>query len=176
MTTIAGKITNGRVKLAWDSQSTAGSRATFGINKVMKINNQFAVGVSGLLRYANLIHRAEINRIHPADLADPGFDGYGWLLDTAIPSWMKSAKKEIENSPDSDAEAPWGFVLVALPGQLFTVGHDFAVQPVEEFTAIGSGSEYAITAMHLGKNPKQAVEVASHLDLFTGGAVKEMTV
>ncbi len=37
------KELNGKVKIAWDSQATAGSRATYGINKVVKINEQFEV-------------------------------------------------------------------------------------------------------------------------------------
>jgi hypothetical protein len=30
--------------------------------------------------------------------------------------------------------------------------------------------------MHLGKSAKQAVEIATELDMYTGGNVKEMTV
>lgn len=176
MTTIAAKASNGKVKIAWDSQATAGSRATYGINKVVKINDQFAVGIAGLLRYANLIHRASVNKIHPFDLSQPDFDGYAWLLDEAVPAWMKAVKKELDNLPGEDDEVPWGFAVVALGGRIYTVGADFAVMPVDEFVAIGSGDKFAITAMHLGKSAKQAVEIATELDLFTGGNVKEMTV
>lgn len=176
MTTIAAKVTNGKVKIAWDSQATAGSRATFGINKVVKINDQFAIGVAGYARYANPLHRASVNKIHPFDLNQPDFDGYGWLLDEAVPAWMKAVKKELANAPSEDADAPYGSVLVALGGKVYTVDWDFAVMPVESFAAIGSGSDFANTAMHLGKSAKQAVEIAAQLDLFTGGLTKEMTV
>lgn len=178
MTTIAAKVTNGKVKIAWDSQATAGGMATYGINKVVRINDQFAVGTAGHLRYANLIHRASVDRIHPFDLSQPEFDGYAWLLDEAVPAWMKSVKKELENLPGEaeKLDAPWGHALVALGGRIYTVGTDFSVMPVEEFTAIGSGGSFALTAMHLGKAPKQAVEIAAELDLFTGGRVQEMTV
>lgn len=37
--------------------------------------------------------------------------------------------------------------------------------------AIGSGSEIAITAMHLGKTAKEAVLIASELDTHTGNGV-----
>lgn len=176
MTTIAAKATNGKVKIAWDSQATSGSSATYGINKVVKINDQFAIGVAGYARYANILHRASVNKIHPFDLSQPDFDGYGWLLDEAVPAWMKAVKKEIDNTPDSEGEAPYGSVLVALGSRIYTVGWDFAVVPVDGYGAIGSGSDFAITAMHLGKTAKQAVEIATELDLYTGGNVKEMTV
>jgi ATP-dependent protease HslVU (ClpYQ) peptidase subunit len=40
-----------------------------------------------------------------------------------------------------------------------------------DFYAIGTGSAYAIAAMHLGKSPKEAVEIASIYDPGTGGPV-----
>ncbi len=177
MTTIAARAgANGKVKIAWDSQATAGSRATYGINKVVKINDQFAIGVAGYARYANILHRTSVNKIHPFDLSQDDFDGYAWLLDEAVPAWMKAVKKEIDNVPDDDAEAPYGSVLVALGGRIYTVDWDFAVIPSDGYGAIGSGAQFASTAMHLGKSAKQAVEIATELDLFTGGNVREMTV
>lgn len=177
MTTIAMKVMpNGKVKIAWDTQATAGASATFGINKVMSVNDQFAIGVAGRLRYANILHRTAVNKVHPFDLAQPDFDGYAWLLDEAVPAWMKAVKKEVENSPDAEDDIPYGLALVALSGQIYEVGMDFSVMPVDGFTAIGSGSKFAMTAMHLGKSPKQSVEIAAQLDLFTGGTVREVTV
>lgn len=176
MTTIAARVANGKVKIAWDTQATAGSRASFGINKVMKINDQFAIGIAGRLRYANLIHRASVNKIHPFDLSQPDFDGYGWLLDEAVPAWMKAVKRELDNLPEDDWGAPDGIGIIALGGHVYELGIDFSIQPVDGFTSIGSGGQFAMSAMHLGKSPKQAVEIASQLDLFTGGQIKEMTV
>lgn len=176
MTTIAAKVSNGKARIAWDSQVTAGSARSFGMNKVVKINDQFAVGISGHLRYGNLIHRTSINKIHPFDLKQADFDGYGWLLDEAIPSWMKAVKKDTENQPDEEAGVSYGTVLVVLANRLYTVDHDFSVSMHEDFTAIGSGSEFAITAMHLGKSARQSVVVATELDLYTGGEVKELVV
>lgn len=175
MTTIAAKQANGKVKIAWDSQATAGASASYGINKVVKINDQFAVGVAGRLRFANLLHRTAVNKIHPFDLSQPDFDGYAWLLDEAVPAWMKSVKKEQDNNPDGE-DTPDGIAIIALAGDIFTMGWDFSIMPVGEHAAIGSGMDFAITAMHLGRNAKAAVEIASQLDVFTGGRIKEMTV
>jgi hypothetical protein len=40
-----------------------------------------------------------------------------------------------------------------------------------DFYAIGTGSGYAIAAMHLGKSPKEAVEIAAIYDPGTGGPI-----
>lgn len=143
---------------------------------MVAINNQFAIGIAGALRFANLIHRASVDRIHPSDLTHPHFDGYGWLLDVAVPAWMAAVRQEVKDSPEEDAEAPWGHGLIVLAGQIYELGGDFSIMPLEGFGAIGSGAKFAIAAMHLGKNAKQSVEVASQLDLFTGGTIKEMTL
>lgn len=45
-----------------------------------------------------------------------------------------------------------------------------------KFFAIGSGRDYALAAMHLGKNSREAVEVAIHFDNNTGGEVIEFGV
>lgn len=177
ITTIAARTTTtGKVKIAWDSQVTAGESRSYGVNKVAKINGQFAVGIAGHLRYANIIHRATVNKIHPYDLTQPDFDAYAWVLDELIPAWMKAVRKESENRPDEEDELPWGHGLIALAGHIFTVGADFSVCPVDDFAAIGSGSPYAVTAMHLGKSAKQAVDVATALDMYSGGRVREETV
>lgn len=176
MTTIAAKVTNGKVKIAWDSQATAGTSATYGINKVVKINDQFAIGIAGRLRFANLIHRTAVNKVHPYDLSQPDFDGYAWLLDEAVPAWMKAVKKELDNLPDDGYGTPEGGGVIALGGKIYDLGFDFSIMPVESFTAIGSGRDFALAAMHLGKSARQAVEIATELDLFTGGNVREATV
>lgn len=177
MTTIAAKVApNGKVRIAWDAQVT-GSYVSKSMNKVEKINDQFAVGIAGHLRYANILHRTSVNKVHPYDLAQPEFDGYGWILDEVVPAWMKAVRKEAEARPeDEEGDLPWGHALIALAGHIYGVGADFSVTPAGEFQAIGSGSPYAVTAMHLGKSAKQAVEIATQLDIYSGGVVKEATV
>lgn len=177
MTTIAARVApNGKVRIAWDSQTTTGSHRKFGNNKVSKINGQFAVGVAGHVRYSNILQRTAVKKIHPYDLTQDDFDSWGWVLDELVPAWMKALRKEVENRPGEEDEIPWGHALIALAGRIYTVGADFAVVSVEESAAIGSGTPYAETAMYLGRSPKQAVEIATVLDMFSGGTVKEMTV
>ena len=46
----------------------------------------------------------------------------------------------------------------------------------QRFWAIGTGAPYAIAAMHLGKTPVEAVEIASHYDPATGGPIEHIRV
>lgn len=43
----------------------------------------------------------------------------------------------------------------------------------EPSLAIGSGADYALAAMRVGKTPKEAVEVAAKLDIKTGMGIRE---
>jgi ATP-dependent protease HslVU (ClpYQ) peptidase subunit len=45
-----------------------------------------------------------------------------------------------------------------------------------DFYAIGTGSGYAIAALHLGKSPKEAIEIASLYDPLTGGPIDCMSL
>ena len=42
--------------------------------------------------------------------------------------------------------------------------------------AIGSGRDYALAAMYLGKNAKEAVQVAAHFDNYTGSNIDEVAL
>ena len=46
----------------------------------------------------------------------------------------------------------------------------------ERFWAIGSGSGYAIAAMHLGKDPIEAIKIAALFDPGTGSEIETMEI
>lgn len=175
MTTIAAKRNpaTGKVTIAWDAQVTTGNTASTGFQKVRRINGQFAVGGAGHLRYLNVIHRTSVAKIHKADLGDPEFDAEGWLIESLVPAWAKALSRAGE---ETDYGTPEGRAIVVLTQGIFEIGYDFSVNGAGDFAAVGSGGHFAVAAMHLGKSAKAAVVVASELDLFTGGEVKEMTL
>lgn len=49
-------------------------------------------------------------------------------------------------------------------------------QVTSPFHAVGSGRDYAIAAMHMGKTAREAVELASVYDIYTGGPVTEIAL
>lgn len=54
----------------------------------------------------------------------------------------------------------------------------FNKYPIQRETvlAIGSGADFAIAAMDLGKSAKEAVEYAATRDIYTGGTIKVFNV
>lgn len=46
------------------------------------------------------------------------------------------------------------------------------VSMTEDFSALGSGGDYALAALDMGKTAKQAVEYAATRDIYTGGKVR----
>jgi ATP-dependent protease HslVU (ClpYQ) peptidase subunit len=174
MTTIAArKVGGGLVTMAWDSQATKGSTPVHGFVKVRRINRQFAVGIAGDLRYANLIHQASVKKIAKADLINPKFDVEAWVVRKLVPSWGRAIEKAKE---EGTAQEPEGSALLVIRGRIFEVEWDFGVCDVGEYGAIGSGSPFALTALHLGRGARKAVDIASRLDVYTGGEIKEVTL
>ena len=46
----------------------------------------------------------------------------------------------------------------------------------EDFYAGGHGRAFALAAMELGKSPKQAIEIASIYDIYTGGMIQQKII
>lgn len=44
------------------------------------------------------------------------------------------------------------------------------------FHAIGSGRDYAMAALHMGKSAREAVELAMIYDIYTGGPITEIAL
>lgn len=62
-------------------------------------------------------------------------------------------------------------LLVTKDGLFFLSKGVTPIQLYDEFFAIGSGTDFAMSAMSLGKNAKEAVEFASKFDAFTSDTV-----
>lgn len=75
------------------------------------------------------------------------------------------------NAKDSDAQ----LLLVTFAGKvLLYCGSVHPMEIEDRFTALGSGRDYALAAMHLGCNASEAVKVACEFDAFCGHGVTTM--
>jgi ATP-dependent protease HslVU (ClpYQ) peptidase subunit len=79
--------------------------------------------------------------------------------------------------PDMHAKAPrvkgiMGLVLTEKKDIFMFDDYTKWLLMKEPFAAVGSGADYALGAMAAGKSPKEAVQIASKLDAFTGLGVK----
>ena len=59
---------------------------------------------------------------------------------------------------------------------VYRVGRVFTTLDARGYHAIGSGRDFALMAMRLGKSPKQAVKLAHEFDVNTGPGIQEVNL
>ena len=65
-----------------------------------------------------------------------------------------------------------GILLVSTAGEIWSlISAGIFTRQHRGYHAIGSGRDYALAAMHLGKTAKRAIEVAMAFDNHTGGSI-----
>lgn len=93
-----------------------------------------------------------------------------WAMFDAVIDWYV-AGADPANAPKVSDDDTWTLVVLT-PAGITTF---CSKRPYPEMwpapQAWGSGSEYALGAMHAGRNAYQAVEIASRLNLHTGGTI-----
>lgn len=90
-----------------------------------------------------------------------------------VVEWIKTGE-DPQNTPILDKEW-WINIIVIEDGKCFRYENFTKFEVEEPFFAIGSGRDFAIAAMHLGKTAIEAVEIASLFDVNTGDGVDAMT-
>lgn len=92
----------------------------------------------------------------------------------AIVNWIKRGMPE-NSRPTFERDSVSG-LLITQDGA-FHIESQCIPMPIEErFHAIGSGRDFAIAAMHLGRSAREAVELAARYDIYTSLPVTEVTL
>lgn len=81
--------------------------------------------------------------------------------------WLRAEDKEADEPDLTDVSA----ILLAPTGVYMYEGCNTPYKLVGPFNAVGSGSQAALAAMHLGASPTEAVNVAAKVDPYTGGRI-----
>jgi ATP-dependent protease HslVU (ClpYQ) peptidase subunit len=94
---------------------------------------------------------------------DTGMALSQWYVDGAVP----------EKYPDNrNGDCTRATLLVIKGGQVFKYERlPVALKYEDSFTAMGSGRDFALAAMHLGKTAREAVEIACLFDTACGNGV-----
>jgi len=163
VTVIAAKIVGNEVHFAADRQTTAGySKRTdkeLNLCKLMSVNGML-IGGAGLKSHSLWFHSFARNHM---PLESTEVDVSQFMLEFVEFMKKKDGNFKCENE-----------FLIAFRGKLFRVYDSLSVFEIPEFSAIGSGSQFAIAAMHLGHEPKIAAQVAADLDLHCSGEIDVM--
>jgi len=138
--------------IAWDGAVMAADRRA--------VDSGVELLVSKLRRFDGMLVGISGEAAHAEEL-------FAWFAAGASPEAYPPAQRE---------DATWCAVLAVRPdGTLLRYGlTPYPIQIANSFAAIGSGRDYALAAMHLGRGARQAVEVACALNTSCGGGIDHL--
>ena len=93
-------------------------------------------------------------------------------------AWL-AAGAEADDFPESQRDEDNAAAMLVITGESKILLYEFGPHPVlfeQKTFAIGSGRDYAIAAMYLGKTALEAVEVACILDTDCGCGIDTLTL
>ena len=165
MTVIAARKTPNGITFAADTMVTQGhlkSTSDDIMHSKLFQHNDLLVGSSGDCFESVLMELFTRNH-KPVDSSRLG------MIDFLVEfrEWVR--KKESGYNPNNS-------YLIAFEQKLFCVDGGLQVFEVKEFDAIGSGSDFARAAMHLGHSAREAVEVACKLSVWCSEPITELSV
>jgi ATP-dependent protease HslVU (ClpYQ) peptidase subunit len=100
---------------------------------------------------------------------------YGCAGDAAacekLPEWHNRGAK-----PRSKPDGPWQMIVVNAKGCFYYTDDQPTGHAVTVPFAIGSGQDFALSAMRSGKTPGEAVAIAADFDIYTGHPVKAVKI
>jgi ATP-dependent protease HslVU (ClpYQ) peptidase subunit len=165
MTTIVSVQTDDGVLFGADSQVTAPNGRKYSARQMVKISerNEYIIAGSGECAPCDI---AQHIWNPPKPNAKDKRDLYHFMIASVVPS-LKQCFKDNDYKVSDDDENSFSF-LIAICGELFEIADDFSVSRDDSgFYGVGSGSSYAIGALHAGATVEQALMIAAKNDAFT---------
>lgn len=163
MSIVAARKYDDRIIFAADSISVAGStRITQRIENSAKLfqANGLTIGGAGSARELSMISLYVRNHSPISDNLESMID-FIWRFE----KWVQER--------DTDFKAD-NHYLIAFLGGLYRTYGGLEIFQVNEFDAVGAGQDFAITALHLEKPPKEAVDIACQLSVWCHPPVIEL--
>jgi len=166
MTTIICIQKDDGVQFGADSQTTAPNGRVYSHDKMVKISQtgNYIIAGSGECAPCDIAqHIWQPPLASAKDLKDL----YHFMIAKVIPS-MKQCFKDNDYKLEDDSDETRFSFLIAINGTVFEVADDFSVALNRSgFYGVGSGSSYAIGALHAGATPALAMKIAAENDAYT---------
>lgn len=152
MTCIVGIKTKTGVMLGADSLSS--NHHTKSVESTAKLvelkDGLLGIGLTTSWRAINLVTYELDDKL--SDLPKAKGDAHRWLVTSFVPTlrdlYKTAGFSEVSNNVETGST-----MLIGLRGQLFVLHSDYAViSPAEGFTAVGSGEQVAIGALHAARH------------------------
>lgn len=99
-----------------------------------------------------------------------------WLMNLTIDTDIDDLIKDGYPNYARDTNDPALLVVDRLTGRIYRHAGGSFIQTHYQHFAIGSGRDFAMAAMYLGKTAREAVSVAAHFDNNTGDEIIEFGV
>lgn len=172
MTCIVGLVDKGDVYIGGDSAGTSNYSISIRADEKVFCNGPFIMGFTTSFRMGQLLRykfSPPAQTIHQND------------MEYMVTSFVDTARKCFSDNGFGDKDATSGGIfLVGYKNQLYTIHSDYQVKlTLEQFDAVGSGSDLALGALYSTKNMKPqaridiALKAASH---FNAGVAPPFTV
>lgn len=139
--------------IAWDGYSLSADKRSVNntvistVTKCRKISNKLVAGAGAM---------------------DTILAMFNWIENGENPETFPSCQQD---------ENLWSPILIITEDKRI-LKYERTPHPIEyedNFFAIGSGRDFALCAMHLGKTSKEAIEIASKFDASTGNGVDTLS-
>jgi len=166
MTTIVSVQSDDGVLFGADSQVTASNGRKYSATRMVKITqrNDYIIAGSGECAPCDI---AQHIWIPPKPTVKDKRDLYHFMIATVVPS-LKQCFKDNDYKVNSDDDETAFSFLIAVCGEVFEIADDFSISLDDSgFYGVGSGSGYAIGALHAGATVEQALSIAAKNDAFT---------
>jgi ATP-dependent protease HslVU (ClpYQ) peptidase subunit len=173
MTTLAVKIdrSKGEIQIATDNQLTTNSSANEGNGyaldwslsdgmKLFELANGWVIAMAGSGGEMNCFRSAAESQ----DFSKP----------LSVRQFLKNCYAEYVQDPGY-CHDPLSMFIVA-DSKVFQVLDRYGIIQINNYMALGSGTPWAMAAMHLGKSAAEAVVCASVFDLFTDDRVSSKVI
>jgi hypothetical protein len=173
MTTIVAVQYEDRVVFAADNQVTGDDGRIYHHPRMEKITerNGYLIAGSGEVAPCDI---AQHLWIPPKPTAKDLQDVYHFMIAKVMPSLRKCLTDNgydfAEGKGDGKGDGNRFNFLVAVGGEVFDVADDCSIcMSADGIYGVGSGSSYAIGALHAGAKPIKALEISERLDMNTSG-------
>jgi 20S proteasome alpha/beta subunit len=166
MTTIIGVEYEDGCTLMADSRTTDSEGRIYSHPTITKLNKRgdFIIGGSGEASPCDI---AQHLWIPPKLTARDKKDLVHFMITKAMPSLRKCLIRNGYNFNESSSEMRFQF-LIAVGGYIFDVDQELVASRNDPgIYAVGSGSSYALGALHAGADIQEAMDIAAKLTAFT---------
>lgn len=172
MTTIIGVQYKDRAVMVADSRVTDDGGRIFIHPKMQKITerNGYLIAGAGEVSPCDIANHLWIP---PKPTAKDREDIYHFMITKVMPSLRQCLVDNGYNFDEPHDRSKDGLrfqLLISVAGEIFDISDDLSVcMSGDGLYGVGSGSSFALGALHAGAKPLKAMEIAAKLSAFTSG-------